>query len=137
MLVTKRRPTDVSENRFHALLSQNFGVGQFTWRLFCAGEDGTLCCRQKPPLSGFSLVFLEERVVPSIYLFQCEVFRALANAWPATLRHSGNRKLADYLPEAIVQLITCRLLKRAKQNVSRYTLALSNVVLDLLDQIDG
>jgi len=33
--------------------------------------------------------------------------------------------------------MACRLLKRAKQNVSRYTLALSNIVLDLLDQIDG
>ena len=87
MLVTKRLPTDVWEIRLHFL--QNFGVSQFTRRPFCAGEDGTLCCRRKPSLLGFSLVFLEERVVPSIYLFQCEVLPALAIAWPTAPLHGG------------------------------------------------
>ena len=76
-------------------------------------------------------------MVPSIYLFQCEVFPALAIAWPTAPLLGGSGKRADYVPEAIIQLMACRLLKRDKQNVSRYTLALSNIVRDLLDQIDG
>jgi len=62
---------------------------------------------------------------------------ALANGWPTGPLHGGHGKPADYVPEAIIQLMASRLFKRAKQNVSRCTLALSNVVRDLLDQVDG
>src|ERR1700722_13054679 len=86
--VTQRFPLKVREVCLHLL--KDFGVGQFTRHRFCLGENSPFCRCQTLPLLSFFFMFSEERWVPGIYRFQCEIFPALGLAWPAAPLHGGN-----------------------------------------------